>query len=128
MWYLGSFKNSLEKNSSDLFFETLPKTLDKFVSWNGGTVSFKELDAKAKPFLASVLFYSKAIQYYASIVTRKRIVLKQNGIFAWNINFLRVKIETSLHKKWSFPLNIYSVNVTKSAGNRGIGHYYWRNL
>ena len=23
----------------------------------------------------------------------------------------------SLHKKWSFPLRIYSVNVTKSAGN-----------
>ena len=30
----------------------------------------------------------------------------------------------SLHKKWSFPLKISSVNVTKSAGNCGFGHIY----
>ena len=30
----------------------------------------------------------------------------------------------TLHKKWSFPLNISSVNVTKSAGNYGFGHIY----
>ena len=28
------------------------------------------------------------------------------------------------HKKWSFPLNISSVNVTNSAGNYGFGHIY----
>ena len=28
------------------------------------------------------------------------------------------------HKKWSFPLRIYSVNVTKSAGDCGFGHIY----
>ena len=28
-------------------------------------------------------------------------------------------------KKWSFPLRISSVNVTKSAGNCGFGHIYW---
>ena len=32
-----------------------------------------------------------------------------------------------LHKKWSFPLRISSVNVTKSVGNCGFGHIYWRN-
>ena len=32
-----------------------------------------------------------------------------------------------LHKKWSFPLRISSVNVTKSAGNFGFGHIYWKN-
>ena len=32
-----------------------------------------------------------------------------------------------LHKKWSFPLKISSVNVTKFAGNCGFGHIYWRN-
>ena len=30
-------------------------------------------------------------------------------------------------KKWSFPLRISSVNVTKSAGNCRLGHIYWRN-
>ena len=33
----------------------------------------------------------------------------------------------TLHKKWSFPLRIFSVNVTKSAGNYGYGHIYWSN-
>ena len=33
-----------------------------------------------------------------------------------------------LHKKWSFPLRISSVNVTKSAGNCRFGHIYWKNL
>ena len=32
-----------------------------------------------------------------------------------------------LHKKWSFPLRISSVNVTISAGNCGFCHIYWRN-
>ena len=30
-------------------------------------------------------------------------------------------------KKWSFPLRISSVNVSKSTGNLGLGHIYWRN-
>ena len=34
----------------------------------------------------------------------------------------------ALRKKWSFPLTISSVNVTKSAGNYGFGHIFWRNL
>ena len=29
----------------------------------------------------------------------------------------------TLHKKWSFPLRISSLNMTKSA----FGHIYWRN-
>ena len=29
-------------------------------------------------------------------------------------------------KRWSFPLRISSVNVTKSAGNCRFGHIYWR--
>ena len=33
----------------------------------------------------------------------------------------------TLHKKQSFPLRISSVHVTKSAGNCGFGHIYWRN-
>ena len=33
----------------------------------------------------------------------------------------------SVHKNWSFPLRIFSVNVTKSAGNSGFGHIYWKN-
>ena len=34
----------------------------------------------------------------------------------------------SVHKKWSFPLRISSVNVTESTGICGFGHIYWRIL
>ena len=33
----------------------------------------------------------------------------------------------TLSRKWSFPLGISSVNVTRSAGNCEFGHFYWRN-
>ena len=36
-------------------------------------------------------------------------------------------LHLSLHKKWNFRLRISSLNVTKSAGNCGFGHIYWRN-
>ena len=32
------------------------------------------------------------------------------------------------HKIWSFPWQIFSVNVNKSTGNCGFGHIYWSNL
>ena len=35
--------------------------------------------------------------------------------------------QLSLHKKWSFPLRISSVSVTKSAVSCGFGHIWWRN-
>ena len=33
----------------------------------------------------------------------------------------------TLHKKWSFPLRLSSVNMTKSAVSCRFGHIYWRN-
>ena len=33
-------------------------------------------------------------------------------------------IKRTLHKKWSFPLRISSVNVTKYAVSCGFGHMY----
>ena len=44
----------------------------------------------------------------------------------WNKHF-HINLATVLHKKWSFPLRISSVSVTKSAWNCGFGHIYWRN-
>ena len=42
-----------------------------------------------------------------------------------NISFVNQKDKT-LHKKWSFPLRVSSVNVTKSVENSGFGHIDWR--
>ena len=36
-------------------------------------------------------------------------------------------IELTLHKKWSFSLQISSVNVTKPVVTCGLGLIYWRN-
>ena len=38
-----------------------------------------------------------------------------------------VSISSTLHKKWSFPLRIFLVNMTKCAVSCGFGHIYWRN-
>ena len=43
--------------------------------------------------------------------------------FVFHINFS----VTALQKKSNFPLRISSVNLTKSAGNCGFIHIYWRN-
>ena len=37
------------------------------------------------------------------------------------------KLQPRLHKKWSFPLRVSSVNVTRSAENCVFGHIYWKN-
>ena len=37
------------------------------------------------------------------------------------------KCRPTLHKKWSGPLRISSINVTKSARNCWFVHIYWRN-
>ena len=42
-------------------------------------------------------------------------------------NVFRRNYLVSLHKKWSFPLRISWVNVTKSAVSWGSGQIYWRN-
>ena len=43
------------------------------------------------------------------------------------LNLAGLLLIIALHKKWSFPLRISSVNVTKSAGNSGFGHICWRD-
>ena len=44
------------------------------------------------------------------------------------VNGLLPDLNLYTAKKWSFPLRISSVNVTKSEGNCGFGHIYWGNL
>ena len=51
------------------------------------------------------------------------IIFKYQIINSTSSNFRK----STLQKKWSFPLKIFSVNVTKSAGDCGFGHIYWKN-
>ena len=45
------------------------------------------------------------------------------------LNYPRIlqSICTYTAQKWNFPLEIPSVNVTKSAVYCGFGHIYWKN-
>ena len=52
------------------------------------------------------------------------------SLFVYFREFLRKdKRESTMNtaKKWSFPLKISPVNVTKSAVSCGLGHIDWRN-
>ena len=62
-------------------------------------------------YFRKVIHLLNYLCYYAAIVCT-------NYIFS----------HLALRKKWSFPLRISSVNVTKSAVSCGFGHIYWRNL
>ena len=66
--------------------------------------------------------------------------VNQPKINKWNLDMTHIQICSqslkkssrfhwqTLHKKWSFPSRISSVNETKSAVSCGFGHIYWRNL
>ena len=55
----------------------------------------------------------------------------QEYLFLASVGFTVTKlfcgIKSNASQEWSFPLMISSVNVTKSLGNCGFGHIYWRN-
>ena len=55
------------------------------------------------------------------------IFLKFCKNFFWNILLKWSILDITMHKKWSFPLRISSVNVTKSAVSCRFGHIYCRN-
>ena len=56
-------------------------------------------------------------------ICRKLLTIRY--ISAW-FHALRMYVLITVHKKWSFPLRISSVNVTKSARNWLFGHIYWK--
>ena len=59
-------------------------------------------------------------------LSHKKILISWRKIVFYKLGFQSAL--STLHKKWSFPIKISSVNVTKSARNCGFSHIYWRNL
>ena len=59
-------------------------------------------------------------------LSHKKILISWRKIVFYKLGFQSAL--STLHKKWSFPIKIFSVNVTKSARNCGFSHIYWRNL
>ena len=57
------------------------------------------------------------------VITKTNIEKNYTSLLVWTCN-----VTVALHKNWSFPLSISSVNVIKSAGNCEFGHIYWKIL
>ena len=79
--------------------------------------------------LVSLVFHLKWFYFYKHgpiKIQRQMRQTEKNKIFKdfWRKFFYSSR---SFHKKQSFPLRISSVNMTKSAVSRGLGHIYWRN-
>ena len=78
-----------------------------------------------------------SLAYWQTCLIPSSVMFRTGGIFKALWNFDEAYSERchsqnklfkhSLHKKWSFPLRISSVNVTKSAVSCGFDHIYWRN-
>ena len=63
-----------------------------------------------------------------SAVEANAFMLKIISISEENSFSTVLSLTRSLYKKWNFSLMISSVNVVKSAENRGFGQIYWRNI
>ena len=72
----------------------------------------------------NIYILSNIIYYILPLTVIIAMAIKSVGF-----SKVRQTLSNMLHckKKRSFPLRIYSVNVTKSAENCGFGHIYRRN-
>ena len=82
-------------------------------------------------FSCNISKYSKNINQVNILMISLRNVFMRN-VFTitprnYDGDFLQAVSNFALHKKWSFPLKISSVNVTKYADSCRFGHIYWRN-
>ena len=71
-------------------------------------------------FISSFLSFGSMFTCIFSLIQRE---IKPN----WSKEDRKFIKKYAQHKKSSFPLRVFSVNVTKSAENGGFGHIYWRN-
>ena len=101
---------------------------------------FKFVNARSKIWNKDLDFY--VVHWYTEWYVQSFLVILLPHIFAVLVFFsfdpttetlllhfgVRILSQFGLHcKKRNFPLRISSVNVTKSAGNYGFSHIYWRN-
>ena len=68
--------------------------------------------------------YCSVVSKMSGVVKDKQLNKGNPSIYLGVISFYKMYW---LQKNLSFPLRISSVNVTKTAGNCGFGHIYWKN-
>ena len=79
-------------------------------------------------FSVDSLIWVEIISSNDSLTVLLSVILSESSYLTILLSlFKQASTLYTLHKKWSFPLRITSVNVTKSVGNCVFGHIYWRN-
>ena len=101
------------ENSGNLFYTILGLYVEIDFIWGIFNKEFLIISEGSKKSIG------KKVQYINKHNTSIRKYIK-------NI-LVESEQQLSLHKKWSFPLRISSVNVTKSSDSCGSGHIYLRN-
>ena len=102
--------------------------LAKFLVPKLSSISFNEFTVKSCFAFAEEIVHQDSKLFMGSLDVDSlfnNIPLEETINAIKPIRFIIIML--SLHKKWSFPLRISSVNVTKSAENSGFGNIYWRN-
>ena len=71
--------------------------------------------------------FSNVYKGYQSNLNMSLCFIKNLSVKLYRLMLPMLGTSSSLHKKWSFPLKIFSLlNVTESAASCGFVHIYWR--
>ena len=99
------------------FFESVGG-MQTHISWNFDHISrtYNQINYSNIWFAKVIIILIKRVQVFSSMFFSKK-----------PRTWMSLSLNLTLHKKWSFPLRVSSVNVTKSAANYRFGHTYWRN-
>ena len=106
--------------------ETVPDTISTWYA-NGYALSPSvgigvATSASVKAF--QPFFISLSLPY--SVIRSETLKIPAT-LFNYLDDCLVVSFKYTLHKRWSFPLRISLVDVTKSLEYCGLGHIYWKN-
>ena len=83
---------------------------------------FRTSHLLALPVKSSKRLFQSSTQACQSIFSQNQKVLNSASLF--EVSEVPFQRNTTLHKKWRFPLKISSVDVTKSAGNFRIWSHF----
>ena len=103
----------------DLLFKAAHNKLPNLIKKELGDEHF------SKYFMS--IHLSEHVLLAASVSLCSYLLIFKIPIVSRNTKIMCITKQRELHKKWSFPFKISSVNVTKSAVSFGFGHIYWKN-
>ena len=125
-------KRWLSKDVQDVFWISYVRSIQAFqgvalrIVYHYKISSFCWHHVKKYRVKSSILYVRQGSEYASDVLILPNLLASQ--ICKCIIDaFTQPHALIWMHKKWSFPWRISSVNMTKSAVSCGVGHIYWRN-